>query len=104
MHKNTRNSLIGFALLGVGGGIAAVGIAMLVPAWSDWWFTWTDEAVQRGKDTFASGLGAAAEAMGEAAGRAQQKFSEFAEAARPGVAKAAETVEKAARRVRERTQ
>ncbi len=101
MQDNSRNGLIGALLIGVGCGLTAVGIAMVVPACTNWTLGVMDEAVKRGRDTLHSGIETAASMAGQLHGTAHRKFGEASKSARENTAKAAAAVEKAARRVRE---
>ena len=50
MRDDSRSGLIGALLIGVGCGLTAVGIAMVIPACTNWTFGLMDEAVKRGRD------------------------------------------------------
>ncbi len=102
MDKNSRNSIIGFGLIGLGCGLAAVGLSMVVPACANWSANVLGETMRKGREGLLSGIESAAATMGEVASRAQHHFGEAAKAARPAVAKAAGAVEDAAHRVRQR--
>lgn len=96
--KNTSNSgLLGAALIGVGCGLTAIGIALVIPACANWSLGFAEQAAKKGKDAVSS----AAETLGDIAGRAQHRFGEAAKNAKSTTAKAAEAVEHAARSVRE---
>ena len=101
MKDDSRNGLIGAALIGVGFGLAAVGMAMAVPACANWSLGLVDEAVKRGRETLHSGVETAASFAGQLHGTAHRKFGEASETAKQKTAKAAGAVENAARRVRE---
>lgn len=101
MQDNSKNGLIGALLIGVGCGLTAVGIAMVIPACTNWSLGLIDETVKRGRDTINSGVETAASLAGQLSGTAQRKFGEASKTARERTAKAAEVVEHAARRVRE---
>jgi len=102
MMKDAKNGFIGFALIGVGCGLAAIGVSMLVPVWADWSADLLGQTMRRGREGLMSGVETAAATFGEFAGRAQSKFGEAAKAAKPAVARAAAAVEDAAHRVKER--
>jgi len=102
--KSSNNGLVGAALIGVGLGLTAVGVAMVIPAVTDWSMCLLDEVVRRGRDTLHSSIGTAADFAGNVSGVAQRKFTEAAKTAREGTAKAAGAVENAARHVRESAQ
>ncbi len=101
MEEESKNGLLGAALIGVGVGLAAVGIAMVIPACTRWSLGLMDEVVRRGRDTIHSSVGTAADIAGSVSGHAQRKFAHASKTAREGTAKAAGMVETAARRVRE---
>ncbi len=99
--KSSGNGLLGAALIGIGMGLTAVGVALVIPACTDWSLGLLDEAVRRGRDTLNAGMGTAATVAGNISGVAQRKFTEASKTAREHTAKAAGAVETAARRVRE---
>jgi hypothetical protein len=101
--RNSGNGFLGAALIGVGLGLTAVGIAMVVPACTNWSLGLLDEAVRRSRDTINSGVETAASLAGNLSGVAQRKFAEASKTARHHTAKAAGAVENAARQVREYT-
>lgn len=101
MRDNSRNGLMGALLIGVGCGLTAVGIAMVIPACTSWSLGLMDEVVKRGRDTLHSGVETAASFAGQLSGVAQRKFGEASKSAKESTAKAAGVVEQAARRVRE---
>jgi hypothetical protein len=96
--KRTNNSgLIGAALIGVGCGLAALGVALVIPACASWSLSFAEQALKKGRESVST----AAETLGDIAGRAQQHFGEAAKTAKTHTAKAASVVEQAARSVRE---
>ena len=101
MEKDSKNGLIGAALIGVGFGLTAVGIAMVVPACTNWTLGLFDETVRRGHETLHTSIGTAASLAGNLSGVAQRKFAEASKTARQSTAKAAGVVETAARNLRE---
>ncbi len=101
MTSNTSNGWVGAALIGVGCGLTAVGIAMVIPACTNWSLALMDEVVRRGKEGINSGVESAANLAGQIHGIAHKKFDEASKTARGKTAKAAEAVENAARSVRE---
>jgi hypothetical protein len=103
MRQDSRNGLIGAALIGVGCGLTAVGIAMVIPACTNWSLEMMDRATRKWRETVSSGVETAASFAGQVAGMAQRKFGEASKTAREKTAKAASAVETAARRVREQT-
>ena len=101
MRKNSRNGLIGAALIGVGCGLTAVGIAMVIPACTNWSLGLVEQASRKCREGVSSGVETAASLAGQITGMAQRKFGEASKTARERTAKAAAAVETAARRVRE---
>jgi len=99
MDKNSRSGIIGAVLIGVGCGLAAAGLALVIPAAATWSLRRAEEAFQKGREH----VEGAAALFGEVAGRAQQRFGEAAKSARQTTSKAAGVVESAARHVREFT-
>jgi len=82
MDTNSKASLIGFGLIGVGCGLAVIGVAMVVPACASWSREWLEAAFRKGKEGVISSVESAAATVGEFAGKAQHKFDEAARAAR----------------------
>ncbi len=101
MSENSKNGLVGAALIGVGFGLAAVGMAMVVPVCTNWSLGLMSDAVRKGRESLNSGVETAASVAGQISGVAQRKFGEASRTAREKTAKAAGAVEGAARRVRE---
>lgn len=101
MQENSRNGLIGAALIGLGCGLAAVGFALVIPACTNWSLGLMDEVVKRGREGLHSGVETAASLAGQLSGAAHRKFGEASKTAKEKTAKAAGVVETAARRVRE---
>jgi len=103
MKDNSRNGLVGALLIGLGCGLTAVGIAMVIPACTNWTLEMIDETFKRGRNNLSSGVETAASFAGQLSGVAQRKFGEASKSARETTSKAAGVVERAARRVREQT-
>lgn len=99
MDKNSKSGMIGAILIGVGCGLTAAGLALVIPAWANWSLNRVEKAIRKGRERVED----AAAAFGDVAGRAQQRFGEAAKAARKTTSKAAGAVETAARQVREYT-
>lgn len=97
----SNNGLIGAGLIGLGCGLAAVGIAMVIPACTNWSLGLMEQAVRRGREGISSGVENAAALAGQISGKAQKKFDEASKTARGTTARAAGAVENAARHVRE---
>jgi hypothetical protein len=97
MKTRSNQGLLGALFIGVGCGLAAVGVALVVPAMADWSLSTADRALRRSREAFTG----AAEALAEVAGTASHHFDTAAKAAKVGTAKAASAVETAARQVRE---
>jgi hypothetical protein len=102
MSTNSKNGLIGLGLIGIGAGLTAVGVALVVPVCVSWSRTRLQTAFQKGKEGVISGIEIAAGAAGELAVKAQHPLSEAAKAARGTTAIAAGAVESAAHYIRER--
>ena len=97
MQKTNNSGLIGAALIGVGCGLTALGIALVIPACANWSLSFAEQALKKGKE----GASNVAGTLGEIAGKAQHHFGEAAKTAKTHTAKAAGVVETAARSVRE---
>jgi hypothetical protein len=82
MDNNSKASLIGFGLIGVGCGLTAIGVALVIPACVSLSRGWLETAFRKGKEGVISSVESAAATMGEFAGKAQSKFDEAARAAR----------------------
>ena len=101
MKSSTNNGLIGAGLIGLGCGLAAVGIAMVIPACTNWSLALVDQVMKKSKDSISSSVESAANLAGQIHGLASKKFDEASKTARGKTAKAAEVVENAARNLRE---
>lgn len=101
MKSSTNNGVIGAALIGLGCGLTAVGIALVIPACTNWSLGLMEQAMKKGKDGISSGVETAANLAGQISGIAQKKFEEASKTARDKTVKAAGAVETAARHVRE---
>lgn len=99
MEQNSKSGIIGAVMIGVGCGLVAAGIAVVIPAAASWSLRRAEEVLQRGRGHVEN----AASLFGEVAGRAQQRFGDAAKTARQTTSKAAGVVETAARHVREFT-
>jgi hypothetical protein len=97
MKKNSNNGLLGAVFIGLGCGLAVIGVALVVPVCANWSLSLADEAVRRGREA----VGGAADTLAEFAGSASHHFETASKAAKAGTAKAASAVESAARQVRE---
>lgn len=95
----SRSGWTGAILIGLGCGLTAAGIALVIPSVANWSFRRAEEALQIGREN----LEGVAGFFGDFAGRAQQRFGDAAKAARQTTSKAAGAVENAARHVREFT-
>ena len=82
MDSNSKASLIGFGLIGVGCGLAVIGAAVVIPACASLSRGWLESAFRKGKEGVICGVQSAAATVGEFAGKAQHKFEEAARAAR----------------------
>ena len=101
MKDNSRNGLIGIALIGLGCGLTAVGIALVIPVCTNWSLGLMESAVKKGTEGLSSSVESAACIAGQITGMAQRRFGEASKTAREKTARAAAAVENAARRVRE---
>jgi hypothetical protein len=101
MERISNSGLLGAALIGAGVGLAAVGVALIIPAATDWSMNTLEKAVQKGRENLAASAETAANFAGQIASRAQQTFNDAAKTAKHTTAKAASAVENAARNVRE---
>ena len=101
MANGKGNGVLGAVLIGAGVGLAVIGVAMVIPACTNWCMDAVDETIRRSRDTLHSGVETAASFAGNISGTAQRKFSEASKTARERAAKAAGTVEQAARKFRE---
>lgn len=101
MKSKSDNGLIGAALIGVGCALTAVGIAMVIPACTNWSLSLLEQAVRKSREGISSGVESAASLAGQMSGLAQRKFEDASKVARERTAKAASAVESAARHVRE---
>ena len=98
-EKSSNAGILGAILIGIGCGLTAAGLALVIPAVASWSLKRAEEALQRGREH----VEGAAALFGEVAGRASQRFGEAAKTARQKTSKAAGAVETAARHVREYT-
>ncbi len=101
MKTHSNNGLIGAALIGLGCGLTAVGLALVIPACTDWSLTLMERAVKRGREGINAGVESAASLAGQVSVMAQKKFDEASKTAKEKTARAASAVENAARHVRE---
>jgi hypothetical protein len=97
MRKSSSAGILGASLIGLGCGLTAVGIALVIPACAGWSVGFLDQAVKRGRE----GAGTAAEVIGEVAGKAHHHFNEAHKITKATAAKAAGVVEDFARQARE---
>ncbi|HMF77646.1 MAG TPA: hypothetical protein VK604_18465 [Bryobacteraceae bacterium] len=96
-RSSTNSGIIGATLIGLGCGLTAVGIAMVIPACAGWSLGFLDQAVKKGRE----GAGTAAEIFGDVAGKAHHHFNEASKTAKATAAKAAGAVEDVARQARQ---
>jgi hypothetical protein len=100
MDKQTKNGVAGLILIGLGAGLAAAGVAILVPVCASWSKNRLQRAYEHGRKRVVSGFETAADALN----KAQQPLGEAAKAARQTTAIAAGAIESAAHYVKERVQ
>ena len=99
MRNSSKSGVIGATLIGVGCGLTAMGLALVIPACSAWSLGFIEQALRKGRE----GAGNAAEFFGEIAGKTHQHFNQATKTAKATTSKAAGVVENAARRVRQYT-
>jgi len=104
VDKQSRNGVFGLVLIGLGAGLTAAGIAIVVPVCTTWSRIKMREAYRKGKEGLLSGFETAADAFGEVASKAQQPLGEAAKAAKQTTAIAAGAIESAAHYIKERVQ
>jgi hypothetical protein len=98
MKQNKQNQgILGALCIGIGCGLAAVGVALVVPAVANWSMSTAERALRRSREV----IGSAADHFAEVAGSASHHFDTAAKVAKAGTVKAAGAVESAARQVRE---
>jgi len=97
MKRNANSGVIGASLIGLGCGLTAIGIALVIPSCASWSLGFLEDAIRKGRE----GVESAAEVLGDVAGKAQHHFGEAAKTAKSTTAKAAGVVENAARNLRE---
>jgi hypothetical protein len=97
MKYKSNQGLLGALFFGLGCGLAAVGVALVVPACANWSLSLGDRVIRRSRDM----VGEAADTIAEVAGSASQHFETAAKAARKTTHRAASAVEQAAKQVRE---
>jgi hypothetical protein len=93
VEKQSRNGVWGVILIGLGAGLTAAGLALVVPVCTTWSRSKLREAYRKGVD-----------ALGDVASKAQQPLGEAAKAAKQTTAIAAGAIESAAHYIRERVQ
>ncbi len=99
MKTESNNGVVGAILIGMGVGLTAAGLVLIIPACMNWSAALVEQAVRKGRE----GVGNAAASLGDIAGHAQHRFGEAAKTAKATTARAAGAVETAARHVREYT-
>ena len=104
MKRETRNSVIGLTLMGLGAGLAAAGMALVLPACTAWSRARVADIYRKGRESVLSSLESAAEAFGQVTAKAQPPLEEAARAARQTTAIAAGAIESAAHYIKERVQ
>ena len=104
MDNDSRRGVWGLVLIGAGVGLAMAGAAMVTPVCAAWSRDKLQDAYEKRKKTIVSGLGTAAETLGDLAAKMQQPLAGAAQAAKQTTAIAAGAIESAARHVRERVQ
>jgi hypothetical protein len=77
-----KQELIGAVLIGLGCGLAAVGVALVIPACANWSRGLIEDVLPRSKKGITSAAGSIASLAGQISGMAQRKFQEGSEIAR----------------------
>jgi hypothetical protein len=106
MNNRSRNGVVGAALIGLGCGLTAIGVALVIPVCTSWSLSLLDQVYKKGRegvDTASTLIGDLAGKAGEFAGKAHTRFDEAAKTAKQTTSKAAAAVENAARYVRQTT-
>ncbi|MBV8550749.1 MAG: hypothetical protein JOY54_05570 [Acidobacteriaceae bacterium] len=99
MQRSSNHGVLGAVLIGLGCGLTAAGLVLVIPACAKWSLGMMEEAIRRGRESVEE----AAATFGQFAGRTQHRFEEAAKTARSATYKAAGAVESAAHKVREYT-
>ena len=99
MQTKSNAGITGAALIGVGCGLTAAGLVLVIPACMNWSAGLVQQAIRQGRES----VGNAASSFGEFAGKTQARFDDAARSAKATTARAAEVVEHAARNVKEYT-
>lgn len=99
METKSNNGTTGAILIGLGVGLTAAGLVLVIPACMNWSAGLVEQAVRKGRDS----VGTAAASLGDFAGHAQSRFGEAAKTAKAKTSRAAGTIETAARHIREYT-
>ena len=82
MNSKSKASLVGLGLIGIGCGLTAIGVAVVVPVCVAWSRERLEGAFRKGKEGVISGVETAAATVGEVAGKAQRRFDAAARSAR----------------------
>jgi hypothetical protein len=104
VDKPARNGVLGLILVGLGAGLTAAGLALVVPVCATWSRSKLRDVYRKGKAGVMAGLETATDALGEMANKAQQPLGEAAKAAKQTTAIAAGAIESAAHYIKERVQ
>jgi hypothetical protein len=104
MDKEPRNGVTGLILIGLGAGITAAGLALVVPVCTSWSRSKLRDAYQKGKESVLASFENAADALSEVASKAQHPLGDAAKAAKQTTAIAAGAIETAAHYIKERVQ
>jgi len=104
VENQSKNGVAGVVLIGLGAGLTAAGMALLVPVCASWSRSKLRGAYQRGKEGVLSTFETAADALGDVATKAQHPLGDAAKAAKQTTAIAAGAIESAAHYIKERVQ
>jgi hypothetical protein len=104
MDRDARNGVLGLALVGLGAGLAAAGMTLLIPVLTSWGRARVADIYSKGRESAIRSLEKAAETLGHITAKAQQPLSDAARAAKHTTAVAAGAIESAAHYIRERVE
>ena len=104
MHNQSKNGVTGVILIGLGAGLTAAGLALVVPVCMSWSRSKVGDAYRKGKESVLSTFESVAEALGDVATKAQHPLGDAAKVAKQTTAIAAGAIESAAHYIKERVQ
>ncbi len=80
MNPRLKTALFGLGLIGVGGGLAVIGAAVVVPACIGFSRDLAQAAFRKGKEGVMCGIQGAAASVGEVTGKVQHTFKQASRA------------------------